>query len=92
MAGDPADRAMFLHLGDAQHATVAPPVPRWQVLQVVRAAGRHRHSRNGRPGTPGGRAAEANPYWDAEDRNATSAWIWVGLRDFENVFGMIPAL
>jgi len=32
------------------------------------------------------------PYFEAEDRNATSAWIWLGLRVLEKVFGMIPAL
>lgn len=31
------------------------------------------------------------PYLVAPDKNATSAWIWVGLSVFEKVFGITPA-
>lgn len=49
-----------------------------------------RRSRKYPPRCPGGRLDQT--YFAAEDRNATSAWIWLGLSVFENVSGMIPAL
>ena len=55
---------------------------------------RPRSSRRGpyEPCPPASAAHARHRYFVALERNATSAWIWLGLRVFEKLFGMMPAL